>query len=104
MKLNRREFLRWLAAVGAGAGAALAGVGIAEAGRGEVETSTTSYLPVAKDWTTPVHEPLSEAHPDVDYMDDMGKAAVNKLNEWVAMRLYCNDHCVGIIQGIPVDA
>ena len=59
MKLSRREFLKALG-VAAG-GAALARV----VGVGEQGTSTASYLPVVKDRSTPSHELLSDAHPDM---------------------------------------
>ena len=72
MKLNRREFLKALGAVGAGAGAVLAGVGVAEAGgTAQVEelsvaTSVTSSGTCSSSSSTLSHELLSEVHSDID--------------------------------------
>ena len=68
MKLSRREFLKALAAVGAGAGAVLAGVGgkeVAEAEKTSLGTlySQTGHLSLDR-VDAARHELLSEAHPD----------------------------------------
>ena len=75
MKLSRREFLKFLGAVGAGAGAVLAGVGGTEAGgTAQVEelsavtsvtSSCTSSASVTPGSNSSSHELLSEAHPDI---------------------------------------
>ena len=67
MKLNRRDFLKALAAVGAGAGAVLAGVGgTAEAEKTSLGAlySQTGHLSLDR-VDTARHELLSEAHPDL---------------------------------------
>ena len=117
--MNRREFLKWLGAVGAGIGAARAGVG----GQKEIgkETvildphvplepfvwtpsagSSTSSASVTLGSNSSSHELLSDAHPDIAISPDELLAAMKKFPDsegtivvrdgvptWVRMNSQC---------------